>query len=109
MDKEFIGEHWLKWLNQQQITYIARIKDNALVNEKLSVKSHRKARSRKQMMRNQVTIYGQCVYLSYKRITCKNRRSEYLFTVSNQVQGETMLELYADRWSIGVSEEGYIN
>lgn len=100
MDKEFIGEDWLKWLNQQQITYIARIKDNALVNGKLSVKSYRKARSRKKMMQTQVTIYGQSVYLSYKRITGKNRRSEYLFTASNQVQGETMLELYADRWSI---------
>ena len=51
-------------------------------------------------MRTEVTIYGQCVYLSYKRITGKNRRSEYLFTVSYQVQGETMLELYANRWSI---------
>ena len=100
MDKEFIGEDWLKWVNQQQITYIARIKDNALVNEKLSVKSYRKGRSRKKMMQEKVTIYGQCVYLSCKRITGKNRRSEYLFTVSNQVQGEAMLELYADRWSI---------
>lgn len=100
MDKEFIGEDWLKWLNQQQITYIARIKDNALVNEKLSVKSYRKGRSRRNMMRSEVTIYGQRVYLSYKRITGKNRRSEYLFTVSNQVSGESMLELYAERWSI---------
>ena len=100
MDKEFIGEDWLKWLNQQQISYIARIKDNALVNETLPVKSYRKGRSRKKMMRTQVIIYGQYVYLSYKPITSKNRRSEYLFTVSNPMQGEEMLELYTDRWSI---------
>jgi hypothetical protein len=47
-----------------------------------------------------VSIYGQPVYLSYKGIVGKNRRSEYLFTISNQQQGEAMLELYADRWSI---------
>ena len=52
------------------------------------------------MMRTKVSIYGQQVYLSYKRITGKSRCSEYLFTVSNQLQGEPMLELYADRWSI---------
>ena len=51
-------------------------------------------------MQSQVSIYGQNVFLSYKRITGKNRRSEYLFTISNPVQGEAMLELYADRWSI---------
>ena len=100
MDKEFIGDQWLQWLNQQQIPYTARIKDNALVNENLSVKKYRKTLSRKKMMRTKVTIYGQEVYLSYKRITGKGRRSEYLFTVSNEIQGEPMLELYADRWSI---------
>ena len=100
MDKEFIGERWLKWLNQLQIPYIARIKDNALVNGNLTVRQYRRKLSRKKMMRTKVTIYGQEVYLSYKRITGKNRRSEYLFTVSNQIQAEAMLELYADRWSI---------
>ena len=100
MDKEFIGQDWLKWLGTQNIPYIARIKDNALVNAKLAVKKYRRTRSRKTVMRTQVSIYGQPVYLSYKRIVGKNRRSEYLFTISNQQQGEAMLELYADRWSI---------
>jgi len=44
--------------------------------------------------------------LSHKRIGGKDRRSEHLFTISNELG---MLELYAERWSIGVSEEGYIN
>ena len=100
MDKEFIGEDWLKWLNKEEITDIARIKKNALVNQKASVRKYCRGRSRKKVMREQVIIYDQRVFLSYKRITGKNRRSEYLFTVSNQVQGEVMLELYANRWSI---------
>ncbi len=37
MDKEFIGKEWLEWLNEQQIPYIARIKENALVNGNLPV------------------------------------------------------------------------
>ena len=84
----------------QQIPYIARIKDNALVNTNLSVKKYRKTLSRKKMMRVRVTIYGQQVYLSHKRILGKDRRSEHLFVISNTIQGDRMLELYADRWSI---------
>lgn len=100
MDKEFIGKEWLEWLNEQQIPYIARIKDNALVNGNLSVKKYRKTLSRKKLMRTKVSIYGQDVYLSHKRIGGKDRRSEHLFTISNQLQAEWMLELYAERWSI---------
>lgn len=100
MDKEFIGDRWLEWLDRQQITYIARIKDNALVNGNLSVKKYRKNLSRKKMMQVRVSIYGQEVYLSHKPISAKDRRSEHLFVISNKIQGEVMLELYADRWSI---------
>lgn len=100
MDREFIGQKWLKWLNEQQIPYIARIKGNALVNENLSVKRYRKTLSRKRLMRARVNIYGQAVYLSHKRISGKSRRSEDLFIISNQIQSECMLELYAKRWSI---------
>ena len=100
MDKEFIGDRWLGWLERQQIPYIARIKDNALVNEHLSVSKYRKTLSRKKMMQVKVSIYGQEVYLSHKRISGKDRRSEHLFVMSNTIQAEEMLELYADRWSI---------
>lgn len=100
MDKEFIGEQWLQWLQSKHITYIARIKDNALVDGDLPVKKYRKTRSRKKLLQLKVTIYGQTVYLSHKRICGKNRRSEHLFVISNKIQAESMLELYADRWSI---------
>ena len=100
MDKEFIGDRWLEWLERQKVPYLARIKDNALVNKNLSVKKYRKTLSRKKMMQITVTIYGQQVYLSHKSISGKGRRSEHLFVISNTIQGERMLELYADRWSI---------
>ena len=51
-------------------------------------------------MRTTVTIYGQKIYLSHKRISGKDRRSEHLFVISNTIQAEEMLELYAQRWSI---------
>lgn len=100
MDKEFIGDRWLQWLDRQQITYIARIKDNALVNGNLPVKKYRKTLSRKKMMQVKVNIYGQEVYLSHKHISGKDRRSEHLFVISNKIRGKSMVELYADRWSI---------
>ena len=100
MDREFIGDKWLEWLNGQHIPYIARIKDNALINGSLPVKKYRKTLSRKKLMQVRVSIYGQEVYLSHKRISGKDRRSEHLFTISNQLHSEWMLELYAKRWSI---------
>ena len=100
MDKEFIGQEWLQWLDRKQIVYIVRVKDNALVNGHLRVKKYRKSLPGKKLKNRRVNIYGQKVYLSWKRITGKNARSEYLFTISNQFQSQTMLDLYADRWSI---------
>ncbi len=36
MDREFIGKKWLKYLNQKNIGYIARIKMNTLVDGALN-------------------------------------------------------------------------
>jgi hypothetical protein len=109
MDKEFIGQEWLQWLDRKQIAYIVRIKDNALANERLSVKKYRRKLSSKKFKNRRLFIHGQKVFFSWKRITGENARSEFLFVISNRFQAKEMLNLYARRWSIGVSEEGYIN
>ena len=98
LGKVDFGALVLKLTNQ--IAYIVRVKDNALVNEHLAVKKYRKTLASKKLRNRRVCIYGQKVYLSWKRITGQKARSKYLFTISNQFQSEVMLDLYADRWSI---------
>ncbi len=100
MDREFIGQEWLHWLDRKQIAYIVRIKDNTLVNERLRVKKYRRTLSSKKFKNRRLFIYGQKVFFSWKQIKGENARSEYLFTISNRFIGKTMLKMYAERWSI---------
>ena len=100
MDREFIGQEWLQWLDRKQIAYIVRIKDNTLVNERLGVKKYRRRLSSKKFKNRRLSIYGQKVFFSWKHIQGENTRSEYLFTISNRFTGKTMLKMYAERWSI---------
>ena len=100
MDREFIGQEWLQWLDRKQIPYIVRIKDNTLVNERLRVKKYRRKLSSKKFKNRRLSIYGQKVFFSWKSIKGENTRSEYLFTISNRFIGKEMLKMYAERWSI---------
>ena len=100
MDKEFIGQQWLEWLARKQIAYIVRIKDNTLVNERLTVKKYRRKLSSKKFKNRRLSIHGQKVFFSWKHITGENARSEFLFVISNRFQAKEMLKLYAQRWSI---------
>lgn len=100
MDREFIGQEWLHWLDRKQIAYIVRIKDNTLVNERLGVKKYRRTLSSKKFKNRRLSIYGQKVFFSWKHVKGENIRSEYLFTISNRFIGKTMLKMYAERWSI---------
>ena len=100
MDKEFIGQEWLQWLDRKQIAYIVRIKDNTLVNELLRVRKYRRKLSSKKFKNRRLCIHGQKVFFSWKRITGQNARSEFLFVISNRFQAKEMLKLYAQRWSI---------
>ena len=100
MDKEFIGQEWLQWLERKQIAYIVRIKDNTSVNERLTVKKYRRRLSSKKFKNRRLYIHGQKVFFSWKHITGENARSEFLFVISNRFQAKEMLKLYAQRWSI---------
>ena len=100
MDKEFIGQEWLQWLDRKQIAYIVRIKDNTLVNERLRVRKYRRKLSSKKFKNRRLLICGQKVFFSWKHITGENVRSEFLFVISNRFQAKEMLNLYAKRWSI---------
>jgi transposase len=99
MDREFIGQEWLQWLDRKQIAYSVRIKDNTLANG-LRVKKYRRKLSSKKFKNRRLSVYGQKVFFSWKPIIGENARSEFLFVISNRFQAKEMLNLYAQRWSI---------
>ena len=98
MDREFGGEKWLKWLNQQEVAYTVRVKSNTLVEGKLA-HAYRSTRKRKGGY-PQVKVWGMDVFFSCKTITCKGRRDERLFVISNRFSGKEALEIYKLRWGI---------
>lgn len=100
-DREFIGKEWFKWLNTQNIPFVIRIKENALV------KSAGREIHIKKLFENLNThqhislckprrVYGLSVYLSAIR-----RKDEYLILASNQ-QEQDALDTYKKRWGIEV-------
>ena len=97
MDREFGGKVWLKWLDQQGIGYIARLKANTLVGHKLA-SEHTATRGRRATTRQ--NILGMELFFACKTITSKGRRDERLYLVSNRFHGPEALELYKLRWGI---------
>jgi hypothetical protein len=100
-DREFIGQQWFSWLDQQGLTYHMRIRENAVLPgsqpapavytlfRDLPVDQARVLRKRR-------WIYGQAVLLAAIRLT-----DEYLIVASNQENGHA-LSRYQKRWGIEV-------
>lgn len=95
MDREFIGKKWLSWLNEQNVSYIARIKKNHRVNN-LAVEEWRKLRSREKQ--GEVSIWDMNVFIGVKAI--QRGRDKHLFVISNKIQGKEAIKIYKKRWSI---------
>lgn len=98
MDREFGGKDWLKWLDEQDIGYVARIKANIIVGRKLA--SEHRATSKSKKARTPHTVFGMELFFVSKTITCKGRRDDRLHLVSNSFHGEEALALYKLRWGI---------
>ena len=96
MDREFNGKKWLKWLDDQGIGYVLRVKKNILIGEK-SAFSHATNRGRKPSWPQE--IFGLQLFFSCKKMT-KNGRDTHLLLVSNRFQGKEALKLYKKRWGI---------
>jgi hypothetical protein len=105
-DREFIGKHWLDYLNLNQISYHIRIRENFLVT---LPKDGRKVRASwlfSGLKQGQVQHYSRIViindvlcYLSASVIKSKTGQPEYQFLISFK-KPENALECYKDRWQI---------
>ena len=100
-DREFIGQAWFQWLDQQGLTYHIRIRENAVLP---SPKPSSAVRAlfldlpvdQARILRKRRWIYGQAVFLSAIRLA-----DEYLIVASNQDKARA-LSRYRKRWGIEV-------
>lgn len=100
-DREFIGREWFRWLDTQNIPFVIRIKENALVCsadreipiKKLFENLHIHQQVSLQRPRR---VYDLPVYVSALRL-----KDQYLILASNQ-KGQTALDTYKKRWGIEV-------
>ena len=97
MDREFGGHQWLKWLDDHDVAFVVRIKNNILIDGQAAKKLPftRKGRSscRKDVM-------GLKLYFASKVIQSKGRRDSHLYVLSNRFEGRKALALYRQRWGI---------
>ena len=96
MDREFIGKPWLKWLDNQGVGYVVRIKKNVIIREYQSeVLAGRRSRKPTDLQ----DICGFRLFFSCKKMKAGGRRARLLL-VSNRFQGKEALDLYRRRWGI---------
>lgn len=93
MDREFHGKKWLKWLDQNDLTFVLRIRANTRVESKGVKEYFRSPREAK-------TIWGMSLYLGIKRVNSK--RTGDLHVVSNRFKSVKALNAYKKRWGIEV-------
>ena len=97
MDREFGGKQWLKWLDDQGVGYIVRLKNNITVGQK-PAREHRITGKSKTSKRKD--LWGMKVFFASKIIQSKGRRDSHLYIVSNRFAGKEALKLYRTRWGI---------
>lgn len=100
MDREFIGEDWLQWLDAQGFRFIVRAKKNFIIS------SHKGKKIRIHKCFNSINRKGRCLsktrfifglhlWISGKRLD----DGEILITLSNKHR-KTALDWYQKRWFI---------
>jgi transposase len=105
-DREFVWEHWLKYLNHQRIRYYIRIRENFYVNDPRNGKqlkacwmfSDLKIGSFKFLHRI-FYVNNQLCYLSASKVKNKDGIPELQIIVCFN-QPENAQEIYKERWQI---------
>ena len=103
-DREFIGEEWFKYLKEQNIPFVIRIKENSLLKKiNLIIKLLRKRfvkelrKEEEDFFKDVFNIWGIDVYLAAAR----NDKGELMILVSNN-KSKSTFKHYLKRWSIEV-------
>jgi hypothetical protein len=105
-DREFVGEHWIAYLNQHKIRYYIRIRENFLVHDPRTGKQIKAFRMFADLQCGQARfllriyrINGQLCYLSASKVKNKTGQPELQIIISfNQPQYAQLF--YKERWQI---------
>lgn len=97
MDREFVGKHWLGWLELVEVSYIVRVKHNTRVGTHSASWLSRRGRWKKHA-KDIHEVFGRRVHFAAKRIL--KGRDPYLAVISHGFHGAEALELYRLRWGI---------
>ena len=105
-DREFVGEHWINYLNNQHIKYHIRIRDNFWV---LNPRSGREIKvswlfndlhiNECKVLDRIYSIKNQMCYLSASKIKNKEGRPELQVLISYN-KPQNAQEIYKERWQI---------
>lgn len=96
-DREFIGHHWFKFLNQHQVPFTIRLRQDTLADASGKVTALFKSLKQGQhkVLTQSYSIYGLSLYLCALRLENK----ELLILVSNR-KAKQALTFYKRRWQI---------
>ena len=96
-DREFIGMEWIKWLDEQGIPFLFRIRNNSLLEGVLPVNAFfRRLSPHKKVKNGKTTLWGRSVYLS----TRWSYKKDELVTIISNRKLQSPFKLYRKRWEI---------
>jgi len=96
-DREFIGHRWLKYLIDQKIDFVIRIRKDARVGQAGRTTSAYRvfATPHVRTLRKPRQVFGLSLYMSGQQLS----ETEYLILIST-LKGKTISQLYGQRWQI---------
>lgn len=96
-DREFIGMEWIKWLDEQCIPFLFRVRNNSLLEGILPVNAFfRRLPPHKKVKKGKITLWGRSVYLS----TRWSYKKDELVTIISNHKLKNPFKLYRKRWEI---------
>jgi hypothetical protein len=96
-DREFIGAEWIKWLDEQNIPFLFRIRNNSLLEGVLPVNAFfMRLPPHKKVKNGKTILWGRPVYLS----TRWSYKKDELVTIISNRKFQSPFKLYRKRWEI---------
>ena len=96
-DREFVGHRWLRYLIDQDVDFVIRIRRDALVHKaERTTHAHRIfATENLRLLRKPRKVFGLSLYMSGQQLS----GDEHLILIST-LKGKKMVNLYHQRWKI---------
>jgi len=96
-DREFIGEAWIRWLMQENINFLLRIRNNSMMEGSIPVQTFFRNLSHKRKVKNGETVlWGVPLYLSTR---WSYKKDELVTLISNR-KFKDPFATYRKRWEI---------